>query len=148
MNAASSGIMAQADGEAVDSQPAQSRQQGEASQQGATTVSSSQHEPSRYSPEQLDDLAERLLSGDRAAVGEVETHQWDESEFEAFLFSLEVGIPKIAEGGPFKAGFGRQIVDSALSEYLAEDNDEPFGSILMDYVDGLSDSMGERLEDK
>lgn len=138
MNAASSGIVAQADGEAAGSQPAQSRQQGEASP----------HEPSRYSPEQLDDLAERLLSGDRAAVGEVETHQWDESEFEAFLFSLEVGIPKIAEGGPFKAGFGRQIVDSALSEYLAEDNGEPFGSILMDYVDGLSGPMGERLEDK
>lgn len=98
-----------------------------------------QREAHRYSPEQMDDLADRLLSGDRAAVREVETHPWAADEFEAFLFSLEVGIPKIAEGGPFKSGFGRQIVDSALADYLAGDDDEPFGSILMDYVDGLNE---------
>ena len=99
-----------------------------------------QREARRYTPEQMDDLADRLLSGDRAAVREVETHPWDADEFEAFLFSLEVGIPKIAEGGPFKAGFGRQIVDSALADYLAGDDGEPFGSILMDYVDGLNEA--------
>lgn len=99
-----------------------------------------QREARRYTPEQMDDLADRLLSGDRAAVMEVETHPWDADEFEAFLFSLEVGIPKIAEGGPFKAGFGRQIVDSALADYLAGDDGEPFGSILMDYVDGLDEA--------
>lgn len=99
-----------------------------------------QREARRYTPEQMDDLADRLLSGDRAAVREVETHPWDADEFEAFLFPLEVGIPKIAEGGPFKAGFGRQIVDSALADYLAGDDGEPFGSILMDYVDGLNES--------
>lgn len=99
-----------------------------------------QREARRYTPEQMDDLADRLLSGDRAAVREVETHPWDADEFEAFLFPLEVGIPKIADGGPFKAGFGRQIVDSALADYLAGDDGEPFGSILMDYVDGLNES--------
>lgn len=98
-----------------------------------------QHGSQRYTPEQMDDLADRLLSGDRAAVSEVETHPWDADEFEAFLFALEVGIPKIAGSGPFKAGFGRQIVDSALADYLAGDDGEPFGSILMDYVDGLDE---------
>ena len=93
----------------------------------------------KLTPEQIDDLADRLLSGDKAAIGQVESHPWATDEFEAFLFSLEVELPKIVEGGPFKAGFGRQIADSALAEYIAEDNDEPFGSILMDYVDGLDE---------
>lgn len=95
--------------------------------------------PVKLTPEQIDDLADRLLSGDKAAIGQVESRPWTTDEFEAFLFSLEVELPKIVEGGPFKAGFGRQIVDSALAEYIAEDNEEPFGSILMDYVDGLDE---------
>lgn len=127
-------------GETVDMglQRAQA-QQTAPSDRTAPAGEAEQHGRHRYAPEQMDDLADRLLSGDRAAIREVETHPWDEDEFEAFLFSLEVGIPKIAEGGPFKAGFGRQIVDSALADYLAGDDDEPFGSILMDYVDGLNE---------
>ena len=115
-------------------------QQAAPSGRVAPAGSAGQHGARRYTPEQMDDLAERLLSGDRAAVSEVETHPWDADEFEAFLFALEVGIPKTVVGGPFKAGFGRQIVDSALADYLAGDAGEPFGSILMDYVDGLNEA--------
>ena len=134
------GIMTQT-GETVDmgSQRAQA-QQTAPSGHVAPAGSTGQQGARRYTPEQMDDLADRLLSGDRAAVMEVETHPWDADEFEAFLFSLEVGIPKTAEGGPFKAGFGRQIVDSALADYLDGDDGEPFGSILMDYVDGLNEA--------
>lgn len=105
----------------------------------ATVQSTPAQAPVKLTPEQIDDLADRLLSGDKSAIGQVESHLWTTDEFEAFLFSLEVELPKIVEGGPFKAGFGRQIVDSALAEYVAEDNEEPFGSILMDYVDGLNE---------
>lgn len=139
MGNVNAGIMPQT-GETVDagSQRVQAQQPDAVSTQAAGAVSR-QHDARRYSPEQIDDLADRLLSGDKAAIGQVESHPWATDEFEAFLFSLEVELPKIVEGGPFKAGFGRQIVDSTLAEYIAEDNDEPFGSILMDYVEGLDE---------
>lgn len=139
MGNVNAGIMPQT-GETVDagSQRVQAQQPDAVSTQAAGAVSR-QHDARRYSPEQIDDLADRLLSGDKEAIGQVESHPWTTDEFEAFLFSLEVELPKIVEGGPFKAGFGRQIVDSALAEYIAEDNEEPFGSILMDYVDGLDE---------
>ena len=93
----------------------------------------------KMTPQQIDDLVDSLLNGDRSAIGQVETRPWTDDEFEAFLLSLEVEIPKVTVGGPFKAGFGRQIVDSTLAEYLDPENDDPFGSILMDYIDGLTD---------
>lgn len=135
----SEGNMVQAD-ETVNMGLQRARaQQTDPSGRPAPAGPTGQQGAQRYTPEQMDDLADRLLSGDSAAVSEVETHPWDADEFEAFLFALEVGIPRIVNGGPFQAGFGRQIVDSALADYLAGDDGEPFGSILMDYVDGLDE---------